>query len=432
MPPKNVKMKDKKGKNKKKRILFFPYAHQFGSTAPLVEMARFLKQQGHEVLVAGEGPYMQLAQNVGLDTEKVYGVPYEVYRKAIFSGKYSEVFSPNFLHDMLQADELLIKKFGPDLIIHFLRFSIPITAHKYNIVAAGVSGINTTPWFAGPIEIPKLQPELRFLSIVKSDFLLSKIWRFGMEFVSRKNLSRLIKYLSEKDLYKIQKHHLELILGKDFVLFFDCDYIFRLTKNIPINSIVLGPIINNLVERPLNKTQLHQLEQWKKEGKYIVFVNLGSSTADKESITKMILSNNKNIKNRLAYVIAGFNEDLSTVNKMFKQNIIIDKIFNVREIGKYADILITHGGKGSLYDSLAYDMYPIVIPNSSEQELNGLVFQRHGLARVVYRNDIAGLPNILNQLPSLMHEFRKLLPDIRHRVLSNEWQNKLINLVNSI
>ena len=417
----------------KKRILLFPYAHQFGSTFPVVEMARFLKQQGHEVLVAGEGPYMKLAENVGLDTEKVYGVPYDVFRKNSDTGRYNEIFHPRYLESMLNDDQKLINKFRPDLMIHFFRFSVPVAGYITGIRTMGISGINITPWYAGHLELPRLQTEFRILKYIGGDFFISKFWRLGINLMSKKNLGYLSSYLKTRNLYSISRHRLELILGRDSTLFFDCELIFKLANNIPIPYVSLGVILNNLVDIPLRQEYI--LKHWKDQGRTIIFVNLGSSTNNKEGIISELLESSKSLlkAKELAFVIAGLGEELKIIEQRFQDGIIVNNIFDVGKIGQYADILVTHGGKGSLYDALAYGMFPIVIPNSPEQELNALIFKKYGLAEILYKKYIK--KNFLNKLTHVMSQlvaFQQRSSIYKKQIFMQSWKIKLKKLIEAL
>ena len=431
MPARDVKMKDKKRKNKKKRILFFPYAHQFGSTAPLVEMARFLKQQGHEVLVAGEGPYMQLAQNVGLDTEKVYGVPYEVFRKNADAGSYDQIFNPEYLEPMLQDDQKLIKKFKPDFMIHYLRFSVPVSGHLNNIKTAGTLFANITHWYSGYIDFPRLEPKMNMLRNLPFSNKLIKLWPLAVKIVMNGYFKKLDNYVHKKwPTWKKDGYH-KLMGGADYTLVPDCKELFPVKQAEGV--VQLGPIINNLI--PMTGEDKKLIKRYEKQGYKIVFVNLGSSTPDKLRVIRNILQAFKKHK-EFALFIAEVNQDLTALLKEFpdmKNRLVIKHLFNVHEIAPSVDVIITHGGKGSIYDALAYNMAMVVIPNQAEQELNGIVLQKHGIAKLYYKDEpgdklVQRIEDILESLDKIHERIEPYSEKIRKGL----WKAKLKTLISSI
>ncbi len=118
--------------NKIKNILLLPYCHQLGSTHTLISIGKHLKNLGYNVIVAGEGEYLNLAEQNGLRSVSLLEIPIDTYRKKTDSADL--VYQTEEETELFIESEIaLYKKFSIDLVISTLRFTAPISTKLANI-----------------------------------------------------------------------------------------------------------------------------------------------------------------------------------------------------------------------------------------------------------------------------------------------------------
>lgn len=370
-------------RNKRKRVLLFPYAHQFGSTAPLIMLGKHYRRMGHEVLVAGEGKYLRLAGGAGLSVERIPSFPYELYRKFADGGRFDKIFQPEIHQEFLQEDIKLLRTYRPDLAIYYLRFTVAVAGAIVGVKSVGATVGSVTHFYKGLPRLPRVEKSLRLLSYSPLSPLLARLWPYVIKPLLSHYTSRFNRWAAQvTPAWKCKSYECAL-MGEHIYLFLDSPKIFPLRPHPKILS--YGPVVHDLVEHK-SKFLAHLLA-CKKRGKRVVFINLGSSTVDRERVTDAILDSLGFSK--YAYLVASFGEPLLTLRKKYaaqlNRGLFIESLVSLKYLEGFADVVITQGGKGNFYDAIRYGMVNIVIPNQSEQEINGLAAESLGIGRLFYR-----------------------------------------------
>lgn len=162
-----------------------------------------------------------------------------------------------------------------------------------------------------------------------------------------------------------KRTYLDEIEG-DYNLICDPDEFFP-QKELPENYYIIGPLyyVGNDDERDLFKIL-------PKNGKNIV-INLGSS-GNWERLKFL----GDSVFNQYNFIIAG-----DVPFAFNRQNIITRKFINMSAILEKVDLVICHGGNGTIYQSLAYGIPLLCLTNIFEQEWNVQQLESSGLGRSI-------------------------------------------------
>lgn len=140
----------------------------------------------------------------------------------------------------------------------------------------------------------------------------------------------------------------------DYNLLCDSEFIFPV-KRLPGNYKVIGPLYFK------NDYEETEINGWLKEkGRKNILINMGS-TGDC-SILDVLKSE---LFNEYSFVVTGRN-----IPGLSSDNFFCKTFINNISILKNIDLLICHGGNGTLYQALAYGVPVLCIPSLFEQEYN--------------------------------------------------------------
>jgi UDP:flavonoid glycosyltransferase YjiC (YdhE family) len=148
------------------------------------------------------------------------------------------------------------------------------------------------------------------------------------------------------------------------------------SKELPLENYI-GPILTDGLFKNQDKQRDYDIEKHlKRSGKFIL-LSMGSRT-DKEIFLKILHALNKTYYNVIAvYTSVLKEEDLPVVN----DNILLKKFVpSMTKLNKIVDLVIIHGGRGTVYTA-AYSGKPVIgIPNIHEQQFNLDCLVRHRMA----------------------------------------------------
>lgn len=344
------------------KILFLPYSHQLGTTFGLIELARLFHEKGNEIIFAGEGPYIRLANDLGFKVEDLIELDFKKYRKVVDGGNINfHDFSS--LQEHIKEEVSLFKRIKPDLIITQARTSIIVSCRLLGIPYISLTVSFLTEYYDLPYEVPE----------TFSLYPLTKIPIIGG--VLNKNAKRFVITKSKQAVrvynQVLKKHNLPLInsmydtYAGDLTLIQESQLLFPVRNDAPKDKYIFtGPIQNRKDIHPI-PTWIEEIKQY--DGNFI-YLSMGTSS---EKIYPYILK-------RIAGLFEGLDNYYIITNScsmlpnefIIPKNVFITNTAPSRIMMELADITICHGGKGTLYDSIINRVPVLGIPQQAEQELN--------------------------------------------------------------
>ena len=368
---------------KTSKILIIPFTPTLSHLSRPLEIAKALDRRGHEVIFAGHGSLkskLKFAMHEGFECRFIYEPdPDDVFNN-IRQGKLAFVSSQDLLR-MISDDMRLIAAVKPDLVLTDGRFSAMISTQLSNVSHAAIVNASSTEYRALPY-IPFLNDALvarggKVFQKCYNRFNLSlemAIFNNGMPYFSR---------LTKK--YKLKKpvNATNCLAGKDLTLLADIPEYFPLSTQ-PDNYHYIGPVT-------WKRSEHVPMPNWwppDENGNALLYITMGT-TGQGDLFSKLY-----------SEVIRSNHQSVITTGKQHTFKSIPDKIYvedyldGDRVIEK-ADIVICHGGNGTIYQALALGKPIIGIPTIPDQAFNMRRVEAMGVGISLSMNRVLKTPSII-------------------------------------
>ncbi len=354
-------------------ILLVPYSHQLGSTHVLISIGKFLKSIGHNVWIGGNGKYMYLADQNGLDRVELVEIPIETYRQKTDHGDMSYL-SVEEIREFVNEEVKLYKELNIELVISTLRPSCSLSAKVSGIKHIALTYSFLTPYFKFLIKTPESHVLYNIAKLPVIGLLfnllcvkpiyshLKKQWAKNYNIVARE---LMVKGFA--DLY-------DAYCG-DITWLFDIEEFAPLKSNSPKTLKFLGHVFNSVtgsVPEWIGKVKTLKNEAHKD----VILLSMGSSGTKFPRILKDLVE--YCTKNDKVLMSTSCNHLISERYTDF-DNIFLTDFADMKSLLEVTDIAIIHGGRGTIYDALTMNRPSIVIPHQAEQETNSERIQELGL-----------------------------------------------------
>ena len=377
----------------------FPISNELGATQCLVRIAEELRKFKHTVIFAGSGKYMSFIKDNGFDTYTIQELDQEVYIKYIRKGNLN-FHTYKSIQSFVSDEVSLINILDPDLIVDIFRPTIYISSKITNVPRVHVANSILTKYYAEKLTIP--EGHWAYLITSKSkiiDKMAVSMVPFLKNHMYAKCLIPYNKFLENNNLTPVASF-LDLFEG-DITILMDAQE-FAPIKDYPETVYQVGPILHNKVSETLPPW----INKLGKNGEKVIYVSMGSTGDMIQRVLKDLYSlyaNENDIQ-----VVSNITYLMDNSEFLNAHNFFIEKFLPAQDIMRKADLVITHGGRGTIYHSLESGVPIIGIPHQPEQEwnLNKVVDLKVGIKilQTKYNKDIlkVGIDNILNN-----KEFRK-------------------------
>lgn len=360
---------------------FFPLFYNLAETGRAVLVAkRYIELGGKAIFFSHGGEYEKLAKDIGCKVVRVNPIYSDDFIDDLW--KYSRLekigppFSKEVLREHVDAESKAYKQTDVKLIVTTNNFPCSLSAR-----VAKVPLISITPKVIGKfIEYPD-DAEFLLTRIIPKKLKLAVLnWLFPRNKVWIRPFVKLAKYYDLKG----YQNSLELNNG-DYTFYTDFLEILNLSKSeIKPTEYYIGPIfMDELFEKSASdKRADNEIDKHlQKSGKSILF-SLGSSGTP-ELFIDILNALGKTSYNVIAVYSSILSEDeLPVVN----DNVILRKFVpSIKELNQKVDLVIIHGGQGTVYTA-AYAGKPVIgFPMQFEQHLNLEMLVKHGTARIESR-----------------------------------------------
>lgn len=361
------------------KFIFFPNGWVLAHVSRMVEVAKVLREQGHEVIFAGEHrhprSYLHTCETDGFETVRCmeFDWPY-IWDRYL---KYGHLFVPwdvlnhqKFapLDGILESQVELIRREKPDMVVCDGTFTLTAAAYITGTPAAGIMNAYYTHFYRpGSLYRPLIDLWDRFhLTPIRN-----RVFRkYGVEPVDAKALfwstAIISPGLEEFDPYIRNFEHWEAV----------------------------GPIWGRLPgDRP---AWLDTLD----DGTPNVYVTFGS-TGDLDRFLHASFGAMAGAPYR--FVVTTGRQVTEATKALAPDNVLLADYAPGDEILKHCRALVFHGGNGTMYQALAAGVPMLALPHTLEQDINARLCERHGFGIRLKPRRATG--------PKLVRALERLLDD---------------------
>jgi len=268
----------------------------------------------------------------------------------------------------------------PDVLISDTFLGAKIVAEKLNLNHVALLNAYVTNYYAGLRDVPHHHKAIRFKKYVSPE-KWERIVR-SIEEMTLKQVHSPFRKLRLEWHLPPQNNLFDEFTGQYNLLCDDEDIFPLLTK--PSCYEYIGPVLYNCFQH--NPSLMTFLERYK----HLPLLYITSGSSGKYIIPDIL---NVDELNDYAVIVAGYHEDADYKNILFR------KFVNFDDVAPQVDLVICHGGNGSVYQALNAGKRIIAVPWIFEQEWNVQRFSQLGLCQVFYPDEKPDkLKKIINEL----------------------------------
>jgi UDP:flavonoid glycosyltransferase YjiC (YdhE family) len=351
------------------KILMMPFSLYMGHNIRLVEIAIELRSRGHDVVFACEFDDSGIIKDNNFRKYYVKEYDKHEFRKNVLP---KLKFNEKMLKEMINSDLDIYKKIKPDLIISDFRLSAQISAEIARIKIVTVLNIYSTH-FSGQKQT------------FAPDFFLRKFFRNIDRFAFLMPLVKKVLFIKSNKIFNKIRDEYGIIRKKDYlqqlegdkVFICDLEELFKFRK-LPEKFYCIGPLYYG------NEVSI----SIKKKSKKTIYLSMGSEREEK--LMKKVIS----LIDRDRYQIVITNKH----TKISMDGIINMGFSPALSIIRESDIVICHGGNGTIYQSLSMGKPIIAIPFNLDHNFNADAIDEISAGKKLLSKDIDHLPMIIEEV----------------------------------
>jgi MGT family glycosyltransferase len=356
-------------------------------------LARELDRRGHCVLLAGDARFLRewTRQDPRLGYVELPDIPAGEGLRILRSlWKRPDL---RWLHTHVRAELELLDRVRPDLVVVDFRLTMFISARRRGIpIVSLLGGRWLYPYAAKPYRAFRTAPAFwvrRLLGERLSEMVIPRGFRWLLRYKIRPYRRLLAHYGLEpkRDLW-------ELFLG-DMNLILDSELLAP-TRPLPENFVRVGP-----VHWEPSLPEPEWLAEWTSR-RPVIYVTLGSTGHPR--LFRQVLG----ILGRTSYrVILTTGGQIRFAPEEVPENVRVETFLPGRRIMERADVVICHGGAGTVYQAIAAGTPCLIVATHFEQELLGQEIEEHGAGRLLALPEVIADPMRLRRTLDEMLEHRE-------------------------
>lgn len=359
-----------------------------GHMARVLEVSKELRKRGHEITVAGDGRFMNIFTDLGFPVESISYVDSEAVKKAVYEGRWKDLYNTKLVSKFIEDEVDLIKKVQPDAVLYDFRLTVRTSAELMRVPTISILNTHMATF--------RKFPMLKWGHIFRGDTFWGQKINAIFKSIELKMYDSKIAYAVNQ--YRKEKGLNELYANEhdegDLNLLADnCDF-NPMDEAANVNAHFVGPLVwNNQIPFP---EKLRGLDPSKKT----VFWILGSVSRDEFSsqIDKLNSSKYQFI------VLTGFNDKRPSASQ--RDGVFELDVANLKEVLPLCDVVCCHSGNGTIYQSLEFGLPVLGMANHDEQYYNGLRLQALGLGYCYSPKQTSSMSfeDILSEIDKLIHD----------------------------
>lgn len=327
-------------------ILFFPF-DLLSHNLRCLQLAEAVKED-IGVRIASSEKYNLFFKNAGIETFDCPGISPEPVMEASKRFDFSWI-KKELLEKAFLAQVESIRTYRPDAVVGDASFTLRMAAAYTGTPYISIINGYMSRYYSRTRSLPLSHPAAKFRNKIPEQ-IFSLIIRFA-ETLAHWTVHRPFRKLARQYKFSSKKMFLQEVEG-DLTLLADAPELFP-QKNLPDNIAFIGPLYHSSKES---------------EPEIIDFI----SNEKKNILISMGSSGDPNMLHFLKEdLFAGFNIISTTpLCRDDKKHIYYKAFINIASIINHMDIVICHGGNGTIYQALQAGVPVLCAPSIFEQEWN--------------------------------------------------------------
>lgn len=365
----------------KYKILVFPYTHALSHLSRPLSVAKFFQARGADVLFAGGTPKLKFIKEEGFDVLPLKEPDPDLLFNNIRRGKL-QFIDTKTIYEMIKNELALINHYRPDLLLSDGRFTAPISAQISRVPHAAIVNVSSTEFRALPYV-----PFCKKVNFMKSgDFAASILRRINLyfEMIVFDNAMRVFKNISKSEKLPKRVTATNCLTGADLTLLADIPEYFP-ARNLPDNYFYIGPLTWK------SSTALPRPNWWPvdRKDRRLVYITMGT-TGEVDFfpiVKKMVLSS------RLVAIITtgGQVDGIENV----PGRLYVEPYMDGDMVAEACDLVICHGGNGTIYQALSHGKPIIGLPTLPDQSFNMRRVEALGVGKTISFKKFVKAPDLL-------------------------------------
>lgn len=338
------------------KILVLPYTYTLSHLSRPLAIAKELRNRGFEVIFAGESPKTGFVREEGFEVVSVFEPKAGELFENIRRGRL-RFASRGVINRMIEADLALYEGVRPDLVLTDGRFTASISTQIAGMKHGAIVNVSFTEYRALPY-IPFFEfIHERLVGRNTGVWNLLDLLNLRLEMFVFDNVMNIFNKLSGR--YRLNKKvtATKCLTGADITLLTDVPEYFP-TRNLPDNYHYIGPLTL--------KSNIAPPSWWppKKGEKPLIYITMGT-TGIGDFFHKVYELFERN--GMTAVVTTGAQvPDMETVD----EQIYVESFLDGDLVMEESDLVVCHGGNGTIYQALLHGKPIIGIPTIPDQGFN--------------------------------------------------------------
>ncbi|WP_187149355.1 glycosyltransferase [Desulforapulum autotrophicum] len=363
------------------KILVLPYTHTLSHLSRPLEISKRLSSQGYKISFGGDSSKIHFIKDEGFEVHSAYEPDPNILFNNIRNRKLNFVDNDT-LDLMIESDLRLFEKLKPDIVITDGRFSAMISTQIAGLKHAAIVNASSTAYRAIPYFplFNGLTDDKHPINSFFSNLLNPLNLKFEIFFFD--NMMRIFKRLSKKYQLKREVTATNCLCGVNLTLMADIPEFFP-TKNLPSNYHYIGPVT---WKAPKSKI----LPDWwpiDKGEKKLSYITMG--TTGESGLFEKIYDTFKVAENMISVITTGEQTDKI---KSIPGKIYVTDFMDGDTIMEKADLVVCHGGNGTIYQALTFGKPIIGIPTIPDQDFNMRMVENLHVGKKISMNDMLANP----------------------------------------
>lgn len=346
----------------KKKILFFPFELLSHYSRSLM-LANSIKDQ-YEVQILYSEKYKSLIDEFNIPTFNCLSLDAEMILE--HTKKFSfDWIQQEYIEKIFISQVQIVKQLKADIIIGDAMWTLKMVAEHSGVFYCSVVNAYMSTHYKEKRGLPSWHHANIYLNVFPKG-LSTKLVRIGEEFYFRKH-HYTFKKIRNKYALKPKVKLIEELEG-DITLICDHPDVFPL-KKLPNDFYNIGPLY-------FENDKAEAIEVNVKKGKTILVCMGSSGNFEKIEFFK------DPVFNDYFFILISQNE-----YQEFGENFITKKFLNFNKILPFIDLMICHGGNGTLYYALKHKVPVLAFTSHFEQQWNMNQIIKFNLGAILKEND---------------------------------------------
>ena len=372
------------------KIAAIANANALAHVSRLLEIAKVLRSRGHEILFAGHGEYLKVAEDSGFATRELPYISRQQLVDSVRSQKnLRNLYQYEQLKGFVAAELKLYEEFSPDLVMHDNRPTARTSAEKSGLKTVAVLNVQMSNYREIPFYSLCARLNLAWARWLAAPFdrIENVIECFFYDRVVVADLNRLRRDLGLPRLYSYEHEEGDLSFLADVPA-------FNPVRRLPPHARYVGPLTwHNELPPP---ACLNRLEQERKT----VYFSLGSDSLEDLAEHFGMLTD------RGMQVVVACGKTERAIGGTAIPHVFFEEYVNTDKLLPFCDIVCCHGGNGTLYQSLAFGLPVVAVTTHAEQYYGARRIQQLGFGRVLTLESVtrAGLGILVQAVMQVLEE----------------------------